>query len=82
MLFTGIFAMVKGWLDEKTVKKIQVHGSGYRAKLLEYIDDEQLPDFLGGKNPAKLVENAGPWDNYELIDGAKPSDVIGIRKKG
>lgn len=82
MLFTGIWAMVKGWLDEKTVKKVQIHGSGYRAKLLEYIDDEQIPDFLGGKNTAKLVDNAGPWDDFELVDGAKPGDVVGIKKKG
>jgi len=29
MLFTGVWAVVKGFLDEKTRKKIKIMGSGY-----------------------------------------------------
>jgi hypothetical protein len=37
MLFTGCWALVKPILDEATVKKIDILGSNYTSKLLEYI---------------------------------------------
>ena len=57
MLFTGVWALVKVWLDEKTREKIQIMGGSYKKKLLEYIDEDQLIDFLGGKNKSKLVDD-------------------------
>jgi len=38
MLFTGVYAIIKGWIDEKTRSKIIIEGSGYKEKLLNYID--------------------------------------------
>lgn len=29
-----------------------------------------------------LVEDAGPWNDYEIVDGVNPDDVVGIRKIG
>lgn len=81
MLFTGVWAIVKGWLDEKTREKIQIVGGGYTKKLLQYIDEDQLPEFLGGKNSAQLIENSGPWNEYEIVDGSNKTDVVGIRLK-
>ena len=49
-LFTGVWAIIKGWLDEKTREKIQIVGGGYKKKLLKYIDEDQLIEFLGGNN--------------------------------
>lgn len=57
-------------------------GGNYTKKLLEYIDEDQLADFLGGKNTAKLIDNSGPWNDYEIVDGAEKTDVVGVRKKG
>jgi hypothetical protein len=37
-------------------------GSNYRNKLLEKIDDDKLPDFLGGKAECHLERNIGPWN--------------------
>lgn len=82
MLFTGVWAVVKLWLDEKTRQKIQIHGSGFKAKMLEYVDEDQLADFLGGSNTHKLDEDWGPWKDFEVVDGAKKGDVVGIRPKG
>lgn len=81
MMFTGVWAIVKVWLDERTRQKIQIHGSGYTKKLLEVIDEEQLIDFLGGKNTAKLEDDSGPWNEFEIVDGVKKDDVVGIRRK-
>ena len=81
MLFTGVWALIKGWLDEKTREKIQIVGGGYTKKLLQYIDEDQLIDFLGGKNTAKLVDDVGPWNDFEVVDGSKKDDVVGVRLK-
>ena len=64
MLFTGIWAVCKGFLDEKTRNKIKILGGSYKTKLNEYLDDDDLPDFLGGKNKAALTDNIGPWNDY------------------
>ena len=34
MLFSGVWALIKGWLDKKTQDKIQIIGSGYKKTLL------------------------------------------------
>ena len=33
-VFTGVYNIAKGWVDEKTREKIQVVGGGYTKKLL------------------------------------------------
>jgi hypothetical protein len=48
MLFTGVWAVVKGFLDERTRQKIKICGSKYQKELLEVVDVDNLPDFLGG----------------------------------
>lgn len=79
--FTGIWAIIKVWIDEKTRKKIQIIGGKYQKELLKDIDEDQLPTFLGGKNTHELVEDYGPWNDYEVVDGYKKGDVVGIRRK-
>ena len=54
--------------------------TGHTKVLLELVDEDQLIDSLGGKNPAKLVDNVGPWNDYEVVDGSQQNDVVGIRK--
>mmetsp|Transcript_8522 Transcript_8522/g.13122 ORF Transcript_8522/g.13122 Transcript_8522/m.13122 type:complete len:176 (-) Transcript_8522:58-585(-) len=81
-LFTGVWAIIKGWLDEVTREKIQILGGGYKKTLLKYVDEDQLIDFLGGTNTAKLEDDFGPWSDFEIVDGSNPDDKVGIRKKG
>ncbi len=38
-----------------------------------------MASFLGGKNTALLEDDVGPWNDYEIVDGAKPDDVVGIK---
>lgn len=62
--FKAVWAMIKPWLDKRTQKKIEVHGSNFTAKLLELIDIENLPEYLGGC--CQCIEgceisDAGPW---------------------
>jgi len=64
-LFSGLWAIVKPWLDEKTVAKIQIIGSGYKSELLKMIDEQNLPTFFGGKSTEELGMNPGPWQGWE-----------------
>ena len=49
MLFSAVWAMVKVWLDPKTREKIHIIGSNYKKQLFAEVDEENLPEFLGGK---------------------------------
>lgn len=83
MLFSGIWAVVKGFLDERTRNKIKILGSGYMKTLLEYIDEKDLPAFIGGKCTCEefggncLTSNVGPWNDYEPCEPYG----IGVRLK-
>jgi len=66
LFFYGIWNMIKCFVDEKTRKKIHIFGSNYKKELLQYIDENNLPDFLGGKATAadygeNLTNEQGPW---------------------
>jgi hypothetical protein len=53
-----------------------------KSTLLDAVDEDQLAEFLGGKNTSNLIDDVGPWNEWEVVDGAKPDDVVGIRRKG
>lgn len=51
-------------------------------KLLEVIDESQLSVVLGGQNQSPLAADAGPWNDFELVDGYEKGAVVGVRRKG
>jgi hypothetical protein len=67
MVFTGVWAICKNFVDEKTRKKINIVGGGFKKVLREVIEEENLPEFLGGTCTCDHVEggcmrsDAGPW---------------------
>lgn len=66
--FSAVWSLIKPWLDEVTVSKIEILGSSYQQKLLQDIRAEDLPADLGGK--CKCVggcslSDAGPWNPDE-----------------
>ena len=70
--FKGIWSIVKGFLDEKTTKKIEILGGSYQAALLKEVDAENLPKFLGGTCTCSdttgncMTADPGPWSEYCL----------------
>ena len=57
---------MKPWIAKETAAKVSIMGSDYKSKLLEIIDPENLPAFLGGTCTCDglggcVKSNAGPW---------------------
>ncbi|XP_059279071.1 phosphatidylinositol/phosphatidylcholine transfer protein SFH12-like isoform X2 [Lycium ferocissimum] len=64
--FRLLWHILKRFLDPETTSKIHVLGNNYQGKLLEIIDESELPDFLGGKCTCEndggcLRSDKGPW---------------------
>ena len=68
MMFSGIWRVAKGFLDERTRKKIEVKGGSYLKTLLEFAEEEDIPEFLGGKCTEPFPSDVGPWNDYEIVD--------------
>lgn len=85
-LFTAIWAIVKTMLDENTVSKISIVGSHYQKHLLELIDAENLPSFLGGtcKCPGGCERSdVGPWNDGTVPGYPQPFwEDFKLRDKG
>ncbi|KAF9946309.1 cytosolic factor, phosphatidylinositol/phosphatidylcholine transfer protein [Mortierella alpina] len=47
-VFVKVYSMIKKWLDPGVIEKIHILGKDYKNILLDHIDEENLPDFLGG----------------------------------
>lgn len=63
--FTAVWQVIKPWLDEVTVAKIDIIGSSYKDKLLLQIPIENLPKEFGGKCECPggcSLSDAGPWN--------------------
>jgi hypothetical protein len=80
MLFTGIWNLIKGWIDEKTRKKISLVGDPKKV-FSEYVDLDILPPFLGGTNDKTFIDEFGPWKEYDIIDSSEPGAIVGIKRK-
>ena len=64
-LIQTMWALVSGFIDDKTRKKVLLcNNDDYKEKLLEIIDIDSLPIHFGGKCNCKegcLNSNEGPW---------------------
>ncbi|KIK69547.1 hypothetical protein GYMLUDRAFT_33921 [Collybiopsis luxurians FD-317 M1] len=68
--FTFIWSVIRPWLAKETANKVDVLGPDYREKLLELIDEGNLPWAVGGKcrcevesskDPRCHLSASGPW---------------------
>ncbi|KAJ6585015.1 CRAL-TRIO domain-containing protein [Mycena capillaripes] len=65
--FTAVWAAIKPWLDEVTVKKVHIVGgpSAYRPQLLAQVHPECLPKEFGGTCECAggcSLSDVGPWN--------------------
>ncbi|WIA35465.1 hypothetical protein OEZ86_003902 [Tetradesmus obliquus] len=66
LLFRGFWSVIKGFLDERTLAKIKVLGSGYLPELLAVIPAENLPTMFGGKSACDCTD-LGPWQDASVV---------------
>lgn len=72
--FSGVWSVVKAWLDPVTVEKIHVLGSSYQTELLKQVPAENLPKEFGGKCECVggcELSDMGPWREKEWARPAK-----------
>jgi hypothetical protein len=70
--FSMVWSVIKPWLDEVTVAKIDILGGSYKDVLSKQIDVENLPEIFGGKcNCAGgcSLSDAGPWNPDDELKG-------------
>ncbi|KAH9165214.1 CRAL-TRIO domain-containing protein [Lactarius sanguifluus] len=69
--FSAVWSVIKPWLNEVTVSKIEIIGSGYKEMLLAQIPAENLPKDFGGTCECPggcSLSDAGPWkDEKETV---------------
>ncbi|KAJ3775527.1 CRAL-TRIO domain-containing protein [Lentinula raphanica] len=70
--FTIIWNAIRPWIAKETANKVDILGADYREKLLELVDEENLPWAVGGKcrceggdkevkGPRCHFSATGPW---------------------
>ncbi|PFH50313.1 hypothetical protein AMATHDRAFT_145401 [Amanita thiersii Skay4041] len=73
--FSAVWSIVKPWLDEVTVSKINILGGSYKDMLLQQIPPENLPKEYGGTCECAggcSLSDAGPWNpDAQVVDGKK-----------
>eukprot|EP00879_Flechtneria_rotunda_P010462 GHRR01010938.1.p1 GENE.GHRR01010938.1~~GHRR01010938.1.p1 ORF type:complete len:354 (+),score=106.05 GHRR01010938.1:979-2040(+) len=67
MVFKAIWALVKPLLNPRTLSKIQICQTNYAKDLLEHVDAENLPEWLGGRSKGTLLDDVGPWSDPEVL---------------
>ncbi|KXN90557.1 Sec14 cytosolic factor [Leucoagaricus sp. SymC.cos] len=63
--FSAVWSVIKPWLDEVTVRKINILGGSYQEELLKQIGKENLPREFGGSCECEggcSMSDAGPWN--------------------
>jgi len=71
-IFTAIYRVVEAFLDKRTREKIKVLGTDKksRARLLQYVEEDQLPQFLGGTAPDEVIvgQPGKPIPSHSAMD--------------
>jgi len=69
--FSGVFAVIKRFLDPVTVAKIHVLGSNYQKELLQQVPAENLPSEFGGTcrcSGGCALKDDGPWQEKQWLE--------------
>lgn len=83
--FRILWNSMKSFLDPKTTAKISVLGYKFQSKLVEVIDESELPDFLGGSCSCAnkggcLRSDKGPWNDTLIMQAVIDGEVQNARQ--
>ena len=82
--FSGVFSVVKRFLDPVTVQKIHVLGSSYQTELLGQVPKENLPKQFGGTCSCPggcEFSDEGPWQDPKWARPPKWAKKTGDEKQ-
>ncbi|CAD7701982.1 unnamed protein product [Ostreobium quekettii] len=65
--FRAVWAVIKPMLNKRTQDKIEVCPKDYMPCLKKWIDEENIPEYLGGKSKGTLIDDVGPWHSEEPV---------------
>lgn len=65
--FRAMFSMIKPMLNKRTQGKIEVCPKDYMSVLRKWIDEDSIPEYLGGKSKGTLIDDCGPWRPDPLV---------------
>ena len=54
----------------------QMCPTNYAKVLLQWIEPENLPEYLGGTSKATLLDDAGPWQDPKIVAEVSPRLLI------
>ncbi|MEW5311415.1 MAG: hypothetical protein WDW38_003132 [Sanguina aurantia] len=66
-IFRLMWSIIKGMLDPRTQSKIEILGPNYKEGLLRWIDEENIPEWMGGSSKGGLVDDVGPWSDPDVL---------------
>lgn len=66
-IFKMIWGLVKPMLDPRTQEKIEVCPSNYMSVLLKWVDEENIPEYMGGKSKGSLLDDVGVWKDPKVL---------------
>ncbi|KAI9573708.1 CRAL-TRIO domain-containing protein [Boletus coccyginus] len=73
--FTFIWSIIKPWLAKETIGKVDILGKDHKEVLLQVVDADDLPTYLGGNCTCSGaggcdLSSAGPWMEERLAKRA------------
>ena len=82
-VFRAIWSSVKPMLDPRTQSKIEVCPGDFLPVLKQWVDEENIPSYLGGKSRGSLIDDLGPW-REDLAPKMMPTrgSIDGSRRSG
>lgn len=65
--FRAIWAVIKPMLNKRTQGKIEVCPKDFMSVLRHWIDEDAIPEYLGGMSKGTLIDDIGPWRTEPLL---------------
>eukprot|EP01026_Neomeris_dumetosa_P016848 TRINITY_DN16432_c0_g1_i1.p1 TRINITY_DN16432_c0_g1~~TRINITY_DN16432_c0_g1_i1.p1 ORF type:complete len:492 (+),score=55.57 TRINITY_DN16432_c0_g1_i1:112-1587(+) len=77
-VFKAVWAFIQPLLNPRTRGKIELNGKNYLPSLLEYVDVDSIPQYLGGTSNYTLVDDVGPWNDpmFKKMDSVVREELV------
>eukprot|EP01025_Chloroclados_australasicus_P002455 TRINITY_DN1055_c0_g1_i2.p1 TRINITY_DN1055_c0_g1~~TRINITY_DN1055_c0_g1_i2.p1 ORF type:complete len:492 (-),score=36.16 TRINITY_DN1055_c0_g1_i2:370-1845(-) len=83
IIFKAVWKFIHPLLNPRTRGKIELYGQNYKQALLEHVDIDSIPQYLGGNSKETLVDDVGPWNDpkYQVISPIDNTELVPLMLK-